>query len=234
MPTYAVFSLLAAVFFAFQYVFEKLASKHTIKTRSGLIFYLYLSFLPFTLLLPLFVDIGFPQGIWQIIWLHSLMFFIGNFLFFTAIFKTDVSTFAPIFQVQAGILAILAFVFLKERFPVISYFWIGLMIFGGTLVAYEEKMKLRAFWQKPALLVLASTFFYATSDLFAGFALKHISFWTLTFWAAFTNFVLASAVVVPFPGVSLELALSSLARCWLPAPWGPLLILYYSKPMRPT
>lgn len=135
MPTYILFSFSAACFFALQYIFEKITAKHAIKSRSGLLFYLYVSFLPFALLLPLFIKLTWPQDAWAPIWLHSLSFFIGNFIFFTAIFKVDASVFAPLFQVQTAFLALLAFLFLREQFPLESYLWVSVMILGAMLVA---------------------------------------------------------------------------------------------------
>jgi len=46
------------------------------------------------------------------------MFTLGNLFFVNAIYKMDASTFAPFFQLQSAFIAIIAFVFLGERFPV--------------------------------------------------------------------------------------------------------------------
>lgn len=205
MNIYLLFALLAAFLFGLQYTLEKITSKYALKTRSALLFYFYIAFIPFALLLPLFTQIYFPSSGWNFIWLHSIVFVIGSFLFFTAIFETDVSVFAPIFQIQTVLLAILAFLFLKERFPLFKYVWVGLSILGAMLVAYDEKVKFKGFFQKTTLLVLASTLFYALSDICAGFALKEMNFWNFTFWATFTNVVLVLPII-PFAKSELKIS----------------------------
>lgn len=189
MPIYLLFSFLAAFLFSLQYLFEKLTAKYAIKTRTGLLFYVYFAFMPFALLVPLFVNITWPSQAWGPIWRSSFCYFVGNFLFFTAIFKTDVSVFAPILQLQTPFVAILAFLFLKERFSVTSYIWVGLMIMGAVSVAYEEKIRFQAFFHRAVLLIVGSTFFYALSDLYAGFALRDINPWNFIFWSTFVNMV---------------------------------------------
>lgn len=189
MPTYILFASLAAFLHALRNVFEKLTAKYAIGTRSGLLFYLYLSFIPFALLVPLFVNISWPYHTWRSIWLSSFFFFVGNFLFFTAIFKIDVSVFAPIFQLQTPFLAVLAFLFLKEEFPFMNYIWVALMIVGAIVAAYEEKVRFRALLQKAVVLIIGSSFLYALSDLYAGFVLKETSSWNFIFWSTFVNMV---------------------------------------------
>jgi len=70
-------------------------------------------------------------------------FLIGYYLFFTGIFMTDASSFAPLFQLQAGFAGKLAFLFLDERFLLSNYLWMILHILGTILVSYHEKMTVK-------------------------------------------------------------------------------------------
>jgi len=197
MPNYILLSFLAAVSFALAGIFNKYASKHTIKERWPLLFYYYITFFPFIFLIPLFAKIQIPTGSWPTLFLYSVFFFLGNICFFTAIFKTDASVFAPFFQLQAAFIAILAFIFLKERFPLTNYLWISLILIGAILVSLDERMTLKSFFQRTILLIIAMQFFHAVSNLYAGFALKKMDFWNLTLWSSIISTVLI-LVIVPF------------------------------------
>src|SRR3989344_3421365 len=171
MPSYILLSFLAAVSFAIAAIFNKFASKHAIKERWSLLFYYYLTFTPFLLLIPFFTKIQIPSDNWLTLFLYSVFFFLGNICFFTAIFKTDASVFAPFFQLQAAFVAVLAFLFLGERFSLANYLWISLILAGAIIVSLDERMTLKTFFQKYILLIVLWQLFHAISNLYAGFAL---------------------------------------------------------------
>lgn len=197
MPNYIILSFLAAVSFAIVIVFDKFTSKHAIKERWPLLFYYYLTFIPFIFLIPFFAKIQIPADSWLTLFFYSLFFFLGNICFFTAIFKTDASVFAPFFQLQAAFVAILAFLFLGERFSLINYLWIGLILAGAILVSLDEKMTFKTFFQKYILLIILWQLFHAISNIFAGLALKRMDFWNLTFWSSIVSAVMI-LIIVPF------------------------------------
>src|SRR3989344_2555939 len=128
MPTFVFFSLVAATSFAIAGIIEKLASKYAITDRWSLLFWYYVTFIPFLLLVPLLAPIALPTTAsqWATIIAYSFFFLLGNICFFTAIFALDASVFSPFFQLQAAFLAILAYLFLRERFPAANYVWIAL------------------------------------------------------------------------------------------------------------
>ncbi|MDO8663570.1 MAG: EamA family transporter [Candidatus Wildermuthbacteria bacterium] len=187
MPNYILLSFLAAVSFAIVGILTKYASKHAIKERWPLLFYYYATFFPFVFLIPLFAKVQIPTGSWTILFLFSLFLFLGNICFSTAIFKTDASVFESFFQLQTAFIAILAFVFLGERFPLINYLWIGLILVGAILVSLDERLTLKTFFRRAVFLIILMQFLYAVSNLSAGFALKAMDFWNLTFWSTLVS-----------------------------------------------
>ena len=197
MPNYILLSFLAAVSFAIAAIFEKFTSKHAIKERWPLLFYYYLTFIPFIFLIPFFGKIQIPVNSWLNLFFYSLFFFVGNICFFTAIFKTDASVFAPFFQLQAAFVAILAFLFLGERFSLTNYLWISLILAGAILVSLDERMTFKTFFQKYILLIILWQLFHAVSNIFAGFALRKMDFWNLTFWSSIVSTILI-LIVIPF------------------------------------
>lgn len=197
MQSYIIFSLIAAVGFAFSGVVNKFISKHAIKERWLFLFYYYITFFPFILIIPFVAKLIIPTGSWLNLFFYSLFFLLGNICFFTAIYKLDASVFAPFFQLQAAFIAILAFLFLGERFPLLNYVWIGLILIGAVLVSLDERMHIKTFFQRAIFLIIFMQIFHAVSNLYAGFALKAMDFWNLTFWTTLIS-VLIVLAIVPF------------------------------------
>ena len=187
MPSYIFYSLMAAVGFAAASILNKLTSKHAIAERWPLLFWNYLAFAPFAAIVPFIAAISIPNSMaeWLFIIGYSLFFLAGNICFFTAIFRVDASVFAPFMQLQAAFLAILAFLFLGERFPLANYLWIGVLILGAILVSADDKSKisLPASQRRQALLlVILAQLLFAGSNLFSGLLVKSMDFWNVMWW----------------------------------------------------
>lgn len=212
MPSYVVFSLIAATGFAVAGIVNKLASKYAITERWSLLFWYYFTFIPFALLIPLTVSIVVPAtiGLWLLIFGYSVCFLLGNICFFTAVFKTDASVFSPFFQLQAAFLALLAFIFLDERFPVSNYLWMGVILVGAVLVAIDERMSLKSFFSKAILLILAMQFFHAGSNLFAGLVLRFTDFWNLTWWSTVVSTILVVLFISAVNGLRVRVSIKQL------------------------
>jgi transporter family protein len=210
MPNYILFSLLAAFSFALSSIANKFASKHAIKDKWTILFYYYLTFLPFIFIIPFITKIQIPTNSWKFLFSFSLLFFLGNYCFFTAIFKTDASVFAPFFQLQSAFVAILAFLFLGERFPLGNYIWIGLVLLGGVLVSLDERMNIGTFMQKNILLIILMQVFHSMSNLAAGFALENINPLNLIFWTTLISNVLVLIIIPAVAGFNLKASFNQL------------------------
>lgn len=189
MPTYIIFSFLAATGFALSGVVSKLASKHSLSDPRKFLFYYYLTSCPFVLLFPLFFKISLPSSGWLFIFLNSLAFFLGNIFFVKAIYKLDVSTFAPFFQWQSALIAIIAFVFLGERFPLENYFYIFLMLLGSILVSLDEKMHLKTYLQIATVWIVIQQIFHALSGVFGSLAIKSVDPFSFVYWGNLVSFI---------------------------------------------
>lgn len=186
MQPYIIFSLLAALSFALSNLIHKFSSKHQINNPWVLQFYSTLTLLPFLLMIPIFFPVVVPQIGWQYIFLYALVFFIGNIFFIKAIYHLDASSFAPLFQLQSVLIAVLAYLFLGERFPVQNYFLIVIMLIGSVLVTLDERLKLKSFFQLAIGFILFQQFFHALSNLFVGFGLKSMNSFAFIFWGDLT------------------------------------------------
>ncbi len=197
MPSYIIFSFLAATLFALSNLTNKFASKHKISNPWVMFFYSCIAFIPSLIIIPLFFDVSIPTTGWQYIFLFSLFFFTGHIFFISALYKLDASTFAPFFQLQSVFVLILAFLFLGERFPAQSYIYILIMIVGSILVSLDEKISLKSYFRLAILLIISMQFFHAISNLFVGFALKSMNSFTAIFWGDITTIFLA-LLTIPF------------------------------------
>lgn len=215
MPVYILLSFLAAFGFALAGIFNKFTSRYAIKERWPLLFYYYLTFVPFVFLIPLIEKISIPFGGWRDLFFYSLFFFLGNICFFTAIFTTDASVFAPFFQLQAAFIALLAFLFLGERFPVANYFWLALILLGAALVSLDERMNPKVFFQRSILLIILMQFFHALANLYAGFALRAMDFWNFTFWSSMTSTALVLTGVPLLAKFRLKVSFSQVKPLFL-------------------
>ena len=212
---YILFSFIAAFGFALSSLSNKFASKHKISNNWVLLFYYYLTIIPFLFLLPLIFNVTIPTSGWGYIFLYALAFFIGNIFFTTAIYKLDASTFAPFFQLQTAFIAILAFIFLKERFPIENYLPIVIMVLGSVLVSMDERVSFKSYLKLATLLIIFQQLFHAFSNLFAGFALKSMNSFTFMFWGDLTaSFLVLS--IVPFIGIKkLKVSFSQIKPLFL-------------------
>lgn len=212
MSSYVVFSLIAAVGFTAAGIVNKFASKYAITEKWPLLFWYYFTFIPFALLIPLMAPITTPATVelWLLIFGYSVCFLLGNICFFTAVFKVDASVFSPFFQLQAAFLALLAFLFLGERFPLSNYLWMGVILAGAVLVAVDERMSVRSFFSKAILLILAMQFFHAGSNLFAGLVLRFTDFWNLTWWSTLVSTVLVLLFTAAVNGLRVRVSTKQL------------------------
>lgn len=183
MQTYILFSLLAALCFAGGGLLNKLTGKHLINNKNSLMALFLLFCFIFGLLLFPFINHQFlTSQAFLPMTLMTITFFIGYYLFYSGMLQTDISSFAPLFQLQSGMIAILAFIFLGERFPLSNYLYISLLILGAILVSIDESFKLKAFFKPGILFILLMQFFHALSNLYVGISLKFIGPLEILFW----------------------------------------------------
>lgn len=180
---YIFFAFLAAVCFGTSNIINKILSKHSINNTDSLMAYFMLSTSIFGFFLIPFVDLSsFGPAVFQLVLPATLFFLVGYYFFYKGVFSADASTFAPLFQLQAGLIAILAYIFLGERFPLVNYFWIALMTLGTIFVSYNEKLSFKSFLSKGVLFIIGMQVMHAISNIFIGKTLVVFSPVEILFW----------------------------------------------------
>jgi len=210
VPVYIFFSLLAALGFALNGLIQKFTSKHRISDPWTLLFYSYVTYVPFLLFYPIIFNIRFPSSELIFIFLYALMFTLGNIFFMNAIYKIDASTFAPFFQLQSAFVAVLAFVFLGERFPAQNYLLIFLMIVGSILVTIDEKMSIKTYFKIGIALIVLQQIFHAASNIFAGFALRSMDSFTFIFWGDLLGSIMVVLIALLLGKIRLRVSFSQI------------------------
>lgn len=205
---YLFFAFLAAVCFAVGQILNKLLSKHSIDNKDTMMAYFMLSTFSFGVVLLPFVPLTIPsiEALKLIVVIASTVL-LGYYSFFSGIFDTDASSFAPLFQLQAGLVGILAFIFLGERFPIQNYFWMGLLIIGAILVSIDEKMTIKSFFNKGMALILLMQVFHAIANLFVGFTLKQLTPIQILFWEnMMIGLICLVFILIKKPKMNLKIA----------------------------
>jgi drug/metabolite transporter (DMT)-like permease len=173
---YLFFAFLAATCFAVSQLLNKLLSKHSIENKDSLMAFFMITTCSFAVFLLPFVPWTLPSfEVIKLLLITTSTFLLGYYCFFTGIFDTDASTTAPLFQLQAVLVGLLAFLFLGEKFPAQNYVWLALLLLGAGFVSYTQGMTWKSFLRKGVLFVLAMQVFHAVSNLFIGILLKQIS-----------------------------------------------------------
>ena len=180
---YIFLAFIAASCFALSQVITKLLSKHSIDNKDSMMAYFMLTTFSFAFFLIPFVPLSLPSfEVLKLIFISNTAFLVGYYFFFTGIYDADASSFAPLFQLQAGLIGVLAFLFLGERFPAHSYFWLAILILGAVLVSLDEDMTPKSFLKKGILFIILMQIFHAVSNLFVGITLKSTTPVQFLFW----------------------------------------------------
>lgn len=196
MPAYILLCLFTAVSAALATLISKFTSRHTISQPWVLLFYYYLTLVPWLILVPIFFDVSFPPlSAWPSLWLYGLIFFLGNALSIIAIYRFDSSTFAAFMPLRPALVALLAFWFLGEQFPPAQYLFMGVILLGAFLATLDERLNLKAFLQFSTVVIIAQQVVHALAFLFAGFSLQGLNSFSLLVWGNLTSFVFALTLI---------------------------------------
>ncbi len=205
MQSYIYLSLFAATAFALANLATKFSSKHAIADQPVLLFYYYLTLVPFLLIIPIFFEVNVPpSSAWPAVWLYGLIFFIGNIFSVLAIYRFDSSTFAAFTQLRPAFVGLLAFWFLGEQFPLADYWLLGLMLIGAVLTALDERMQIKNLLRSAVLLLIGLQLIHALAQLFAGLALQSMNSFTILFWGNLVSCIFA-LLLIPWLGQRLRI-----------------------------
>ena len=195
--SYIFFAFLAATSFAISTLITKFVGKHIFKTWEKLWVYFLVTTAPLSLIVvPFIAPTPWPVQSLLPILSSSILIVVALVFFYKGLLVVDASILAPLFQIQAAVIAILAFLLLGERFPLTNYLWLALIIAGSIIVAMDEKLDLNTFLKPGILNIILANLLFAGSNVAAGVALKSTSSWNVIFWTSVFNLIFVASFIV--------------------------------------
>jgi drug/metabolite transporter (DMT)-like permease len=180
--SFQIFAWIASMFYAVEVVGTKLLSKYEIKNPWLLNFGYSGLVMVFTIPLALYFHAGLPQFWGNIIW-AGVFWAIANIFYIFAIYRFDITTLSPLFNLRIAFTVILAVLLLSEKLSAMQLVFIGLMFFGGILVTMDEKVSWRSLFNWKALLtVLAMLLAFSIDAVFIKKAITQNNYWVVTLW----------------------------------------------------
>lgn len=146
---------IAAIASGISPIIIKLSSKSLVKSP-WLFNILWLFFaIPLVAVFALIQGAGLPEN-----WIPVLLMSVSSALFFvfytTSIYKINVSVMAPLFSLRAVFAVLIGVFLLGEKLEVLGVALVILIVLFSPFAAYDSKLKLKAFFQKPVLLAVAA------------------------------------------------------------------------------
>lgn len=167
----------------------KRSSKSLIKSP-WLFNVLWIAFgIPFVVLIAVFKGGGMPSN-WPSILLLALSS-AGFYIFYTvSLYKLDVTTISPLFSLRMVFAAVLGFLVLDEAVSPLSIALITIIVLTSPLAAYNEKLKIRAFFQRYVLLAIIAMASLAFMGYFTNLSVSKNGYATTLLWQDFLTLLI--------------------------------------------
>ncbi|MBU0579052.1 EamA family transporter [Patescibacteria group bacterium] len=194
--SYQLLALSAAIIFALIILLVKYITKYVVKDFNSFFFWTYVSVIPFVLFIPMRYGLDFSVDMILPIIISSILLTAGQYLFSRGVFLVDASVISPLFQLQSGFILIFATIFLGERYQLLTYSFLLLMMLGTLFVSMTDKTKLKGFMQKGVLFIIGMQVFHAGANVAVGFALRYTSIWQILFYSFIFNSIITSSYIL--------------------------------------
>ena len=170
------YAVMAPFIFAFVNIFDKLLrDKHlgtfTLSILVGLSAFWILLIIPF-------VDFSFSPALAVVGLIVGALFFAGVFPYFQALSIEEASRVIPLWALEAPIVLILAYVFLKERLLINDYIGFALVVAGAFLIL-TRKLGDTLKPGKAFFLMLLASCFTSAAIVISKWLYSETSFWTV-------------------------------------------------------
>jgi|GEM_PF-6461802 len=194
--SYIWFALASATTFGFSILLVKYISKYIIKDSSSLLFWGYVTALPFVVFIPFWQGWQFDWSFILPIFLHSLLLTSGTVFFLKGLRQTDASIIGPLFQLQSGFIVVLAAIFLKEQHSLSLYGSLLLLTLGAMLVTVTDKSKWRGLLEPGVISICIMQLLHAGANIAVGLALKNTTGWQILFYSMIFNSLISIGIAL--------------------------------------
>jgi drug/metabolite transporter (DMT)-like permease len=184
-----IYAWIAALASGFTPLVIKASSKSLIKSP-WLFNILWLAFgIPLVVVLAIFKGGGMPSD-WSSIFFLALCS-AGFYIFYTvSLYKLDVTTISPLFSLRMVFAALLGFVALGEPASKLSIILIAAVVLASPMAAYNEKLKVRAFFQKYVLLAIIAMASLALMGYFTNVSVAKNGYASTLLWQDFLTLII--------------------------------------------
>jgi len=200
MPPYLFLSIVSLLFFSASIITFRLTAKHSMPNPYAWFFWYFIIYFILGLFLPLFNPIKIiPSNIKLLLFNvpYALSIYIGIFCFAQALYKLDVTTMGPLSSLGNVFTPLLAFFILGEKIPFQNIPWLILIIVAGILPVYDERLKLKSFFNEYVYLFLIFVFCISVTRIVANKGINAVGFWNFTFYEFFYGSI-GLLIITPF------------------------------------
>jgi drug/metabolite transporter (DMT)-like permease len=137
--------------------------------------------IPLVVLLAIFKGGGLPAN-WSSLLLLSLSSACFYIFYTTSLYRLDVTTISPLFSLRTVFAVLLGLLFLNESINTLGIVLIVTIILVSPLAAYDQRLKVKAFFQKNVLLVIFAMFSLALMGYFTNISVARNGYATTLLW----------------------------------------------------
>ncbi len=194
-----IIAIFAAIFETVTIIVEKktLIKEHALEFCC--LVSLFAFFISFTFIKN--VDFNLSFNLYLLIFIASLFVTFGYWLVAKGIRHMDVSIASPLLNFSPALVAILAFVFLRERINSLQVLGIGILVVGSYILNSDGSMKIlrtfkRMYTSKAVRNILLGIFIWSFARLFDKYLLKSVNQYTYLFIIQF--FIMINFLLILF------------------------------------
>ena len=178
------FAWLASLMYGVEGVVGKLVSKHSIP--NPWLFNFFWNLFILALLAPViwWHGLSLPHQWVNVIW--ASVFYAGGSAFYVlALYRLDISVLAPLFSFRTVLAVVVGAVLVGELLTTQQYILIGIIFLFGLVVSVDERLALRAFFNRGTALALLDMLLLVLMAVFIKKSVADIGYWETTWWSAF-------------------------------------------------
>ncbi|MDO8609905.1 MAG: EamA family transporter [bacterium] len=199
--SYIVFAWIATIASGISLIISKLTSKYSIPNPLIMNFLIVFFAAIFTIPLALFNHVGLPTDLSNI-FLAAFFNILFLALFYFALYRLDVTTISPLFNLRGVFGVLLGIFFIHEVINIQQIIFIAVIIISSIFVTLDEKLKLSSFLKPAVLIMISATLALALNGFFINKAAIHNNYWQLYVWINIVSFI----ILIPlFPFIFKEL-----------------------------
>ncbi|MBU2560831.1 MAG: DMT family transporter [Nanoarchaeota archaeon] len=155
------------------------------------------NFLLFIIASLAFGDLSLPFGVILVAIFAGILYNLAIWLYYLAMSKEEVSRCIPIFSMTPVFVLPIAFFMFGERFSVLTYLGIALMVVGAVVLSIKRSAR-RFRFSSAILIALGATLLVALRNVVTKHYTLQASMWSLFFWISVGGIIVSLALMAVY------------------------------------